>query len=70
MKLGELIKKNDLKSVSVAIDENDIESRVVFENIEMIPMKYWDADIKTFRHKINQDGNKINSIELIVIIKR
>jgi hypothetical protein len=33
----------------------------------MIPVKFWEADIRTFRHKLDYTG--VNPVEIIAIIK-
>ena len=65
MKLGEYIKNNDIKKISV----DDLDNRVEFLDINMIPVKYWDADVRTFRHKLNMECGSIKDIEVIAIVK-
>ena len=69
MKLGEYIKKNDIKKISVATSVDDLVNRVEFLDINMIPVKYWDADVRTFRHKLNMECGSIKDIEVIAIVK-
>lgn len=69
MKLGEYIEKNKIKRISVATDINNIDSNIKYEDMDMIPVRYWDAEIRTVRHKINSESNSIKSIDLIAIVK-
>ena len=39
MKLGEYIKNNDIKKISVATSVDDLDNRVEFLDINMIPVK-------------------------------
>ena len=68
MKLGEFIKNNKSKRISIVSKVRDIDNRIVFEDIEMIPMKYWDAEVSGLTHIIHKDDDFI-SLELIAIIK-
>lgn len=69
MKLGEYIEKNKIKRISVATDINNIDNNIKYEDMDMIPVRYWDAEIRTVRHKINSESNSIKSIDLIAIVK-
>lgn len=69
MKLGEYIENNDIAKVCVAIDGNDPNEFVRFADLDMIPVKYWNADVKTFRHKINWDNDTMKSIDIIAVLK-
>lgn len=67
MKLGEYIELNNFTRISVAKDENDVDNRIVFDDVTVIPVKYWNAELKTVRHKLSTEED-IN-VEFIAIIK-
>ena len=67
MKLGEYIELNNFSRISVAKDENNIDEKIVFNDISVIPVKYWNAELKTVRHKLSIEED-IN-VEFIAIIK-
>lgn len=67
MKLGEYIELNNFSRISVAKDENNIDDKIVFDDISVIPVKYWNAELKTVRHKLSTEED-IN-VEFIAIIK-
>ena len=67
MKLGEYIELNNFSRISVAKDENNIEDKIVFDDVSVIPVKYWNAELKTVRHKLSTEED-IN-VEFIAIIK-
>ena len=67
MKLGEYIELNNFSRISVAKDENDVDNRIVFDDVTVIPVKYWNSELKTVRHKVSTE-EEIN-IEFIAIIK-
>ena len=67
MKLGEYIELNNFSRISVAKDENNIDDKIVFDDVSVIPVKYWNAELKTVRHKVSTE-EEIN-IEFIAIIK-
>lgn len=67
MKLGEYIELNNFSRISVAKDENNIDDKIVFNDISVIPVKYWNAELKTIRHKLSAEED-IN-VEFIAIIK-
>lgn len=67
MKLGEYIELNNFSRISVAKDENDVDNRIVFDDVTVIPVKYWNAELKTVRHKLSTEED-IN-VEFIAIIK-
>lgn len=67
MKLGEYIELNSFSRISVAKDENNIDDKIVFNDISVIPVKYWNAELKTVRHKLSTEED-IN-VEFIAIIK-
>ncbi len=68
MTLGEFITNNKIKEISVTTDIKDLNNRVKFYNMDMIPVKYWNSKIDTFRHKVCKSEGLI-SLELIAIIK-
>lgn len=67
MKLGEYIELNNFSRISVAKDENNIDDKIVFDDVSVIPVKYWNAELKTVRHKLSAEED-IN-VEFIAIIK-
>lgn len=67
MKLGEYIELNNFSRISVAKDENNIDDKIVFDDVSVIPVKYWNAELKTVRHKLSTEED-IN-VEFIAIIK-
>lgn len=67
MKLGEYIELNNFSRISVAKDENNIDDKIVFDDVSIIPVKYWNAELKTVRHKLSTEED-IN-VEFIAIIK-
>ena len=67
MKLGEYIELNNFSRISVAKDENNIDDKIVFDDISGVPVKYWNAELKTVRHKLSIEED-IN-VEFIAIIK-
>lgn len=67
MKLGEYIELNNFSRISVAKDENNIDDKIVFDDVSVVPVKYWNAELKTVRHKLSTEED-IN-VEFIAIIK-
>lgn len=67
MKLGEYIELNNFSRISVAKDENNIDDKIVFDDVSIVPVKYWNAELKTVRHKLSTEED-IN-VEFIAIIK-
>ena len=67
MKLGEYIELNNFSRISVAKDENNIDDKIVFDDVLVVPVKYWNAELKTVRHKLSTEED-IN-VEFIAIIK-
>lgn len=67
MKLGEYIELNNFSRISVAKDENNIDDKIVFDDVSVIPVKYWNTELKTVRHKLSTEED-IN-VEFIAIIK-
>ena len=67
MTLGDYISNNSIEAISVSVGLEGIDERVRFEDIDMIPMKYWNAEIRTLRHKIDYTG--VEPVEMIAIVR-